>query len=106
MDAGREGVVGGRDDAMDRVPMTAEGLKNLHDELERLKTQERPAISKALEEAREHGDISENAEFHAAKERQGFIEGRVAELEDAISRAEVIDTSKLSGDVVRFGANV
>ena len=90
---------------MDKVPMTAEGLKSLHAELERLKN-ERPAISKALETAREHGDISENAEYHAAKERQGFIEARVADLEDAIRRAEVIDVSKLSGKAVKFGATV
>ncbi len=91
---------------MEKAPMTAEGLSQLEDELRRLKTEERPGVIRALAEAREHGDISENAEFHAARERQGFIEGRVAEIEDIISRAEVIDTSKLSGKVVRFGANV
>ena len=91
---------------MDKVPMTAEGLKNLEAELDRLKNEERPAISKALETAREHGDISENAEYHAAKERQGFVEARVADLEDAVRRAEVIDVSKLSGSTVKFGATV
>jgi len=86
--------------------MTPEGLARLEDELRRLKNDERPAVIRAIAEAREHGDLSENAEYHAARERQGFIEGRVAELEDIISRAEVIDASKLSGDVVRFGARV
>ena len=86
--------------------MTREGLDNLEDERRRLKNQERPAVIKAIAEAREHGDLSENAEYHAARERQSFIEGRLAELEDIISRADVIDTSKLSGDTVRFGATV
>ncbi len=90
---------------MDKVPMTAAGLQSLHAELDRLKN-ERPAISKALEAAREHGDIAENAEYHAAKERQGFIEARLADLEDAIRRADVIDVSKLSGSTVKFGATV
>jgi transcription elongation factor GreA len=91
---------------MDRLPMTANGYARLQDELKHLKSVERPAIIKALEEAREHGDLSENAEYHAAKERQAFIEGRVAEIEDKISRAQVIDVSKLSGNTVRFGATV
>ncbi|MBM3565234.1 MAG: transcription elongation factor GreA [Alphaproteobacteria bacterium] len=91
---------------MEKIPMTPEGLARLEDELRRLKNDERPAVIRAIAEAREHGDLSENAEYHAARERQGFIEGRVAELEDIISRAEVIDASKLSGDVVRFGARV
>lgn len=91
---------------MDKVPMTAEGLKALEDELRRLKTEERPAVIQAIAEARAHGDLSENAEYNAAREKQSFIEGRVAELEDVISRAEVIDTSGLSGDTVRFGAIV
>ena len=91
---------------MDKVPMTADGLISLETELTRLKNEERPAISKALEAAREHGDLSENAEYHAAKERQSFVEGRVAELEDIISRVNVIDISKLSGDVIKFGATV
>lgn len=91
---------------MDRLPMTANGYSRLQEELKHLKSVERPAIIKALEEAREHGDLSENAEYHAAKERQAFIEGRVAEIEDKISRAQVIDVSKLSGTTVRFGATV
>jgi transcription elongation factor GreA len=91
---------------MDKIPMTPEGLARLEDELRRLKIDERPAVVRAIAAAREHGDLSENAEYHAARERQGFIEGRVAELEDILSRAEAIDSSKLSGDVVRFGATV
>ncbi len=90
---------------MDTVPMTASGLAKLEEELKRLK-EERPVISKAIGVAREHGDISENAEYHAAKERQGMIEARLKELEGVISYAEVIDPSKLSGDVVKFGATV
>ncbi len=86
--------------------MTPDGFTRLEGELKRLKTVERPAIIRAIADAREHGDLTENAEYHAARERQSFVEGRVAELEDVISRAEVIDTTKLSGDVVRFGANV
>ncbi len=86
--------------------MTQEGLDNLEEELKRLKTVERPAIIKAIAAAREHGDLSENAEYHAARERQSFAEGRLAELEDIVSRAEVIDTTKLSGKVIRFGAKV
>ena len=91
---------------MEKFPMTREGLVVLEDERRRLKNEERPAVIKAIAEAREHGDLSENAEYHAARERQSFIEGRLAELEDIISRADVIDTSKLSGDTVRFGAIV
>ena len=91
---------------MQKIPMTAEGHKALDDELKRLKTEERPAVIQAISEAREHGDLSENAEYHAAKERQGWIEGRVAELEDKLARAQVIDTSKMSGDTVKFGATV
>jgi len=90
----------------DKVPMTAEGFARLEAELKQLKTQARPEVIKAIAEAREHGDLSENAEYHAARERQSFIEGRVAELEDKISRAQVIDPSKLSGDTVKFGATV
>ncbi len=89
-----------------KVPMTAEGYRRLEAELDRLKNTERPAISKALEAAREHGDISENAEYHAAKERQGLVEARIADLEDAVRRADVIDVSKLSGTTVKFGATV
>lgn len=86
--------------------MTARGFIRLQEELKHLKSVERPAVIKAIAEAREHGDLSENAEYHAARERQSFIEGRVMELEDKISRAEVIDVSKLSGNAVKFGATV
>lgn len=86
--------------------MTAEGYSALDDELRRLKTQERPAVIAAIAEARLHGDLSENAEYHAAKDRQGWIEGRIAEIEDKIARAQVIDVSKLSGAQVKFGATV
>ncbi len=86
--------------------MTAEGYTVLDEELKRLKTQERPSVIAAIAEARSHGDLSENAEYHAAKERQGWIEGRIAEIEDKIARAQVIDVSKLSGSQVKFGATV
>lgn len=91
---------------MDRVPITPEGLERLQDELRRLKGDDRPTIIRAIAEAREHGDLSENAEYHAAKERQSFIEGRIAELEDKTSRAQVIDPKTMSGGTVRFGATV
>ncbi|HUJ02889.1 MAG TPA: transcription elongation factor GreA [Rhizomicrobium sp.] len=91
---------------MERIPMTAEGYKALEDEINHLKTVERPSVIKMIAEARAHGDLSENAEYHAAKERQGFIEGRVMELEDKLGRADVIDVSKLSGSTVKFGATV
>jgi transcription elongation factor GreA len=91
---------------MQRIPMTAEGYKALEVELKNLKSVERPEIIQAIAEAREHGDLSENAEYHAAKEKQSHIEGRIAELEDKTARAEVIDTSKLSGDNIKFGATV
>jgi len=91
---------------MERVPMTKEGLIALEDELRRLKSEERPAVIQAIAAAREHGDLSENAEYHAAREKQSFIEGRVIELEDIVSRAEAIDTSEMSGDIIRFGATV
>ncbi len=91
---------------MEKVPMTAEGFAALDQELKRLKTEERPAIIQAISEARSHGDLSENAEYHAAKERQSFIEGRVAELEDKIARAQIIDIARLSGKNVKFGATV
>jgi len=91
---------------MEKVPMTAEGHTAMMDEIKHLKSVERPRIIKAIEEARSHGDLSENAEYHAAKEQQGWTEARVAELEDKISRADVIDISKLSGDTVKFGAKV
>jgi transcription elongation factor GreA len=89
-----------------KVPMTAEGFARLEVELRHLKSVARPEVIKAIAEAREHGDLSENAEYHAARERQSFIEGRVAELEDKIARAQVIDPSKLSGSTVKFGATV
>ena len=91
---------------MNKIPMTSDGFGRLEEELKQLKSVERPAIIRAIAEAREHGDISENAEYHAARERQSFIEGRVLELEDKIARAEVIDVSKLSGKVIKFGATV
>jgi transcription elongation factor GreA len=91
---------------MERIPMTAGGYKALEDEISHLKVVERPAVIKMIEEARSHGDLSENAEYHAAKERQAFIEGRMMDLEDKLSRAEVIDVSKLSGKTVKFGATV
>jgi len=91
---------------MDRIPMTASGYKALEDEITHLKLVERPAVIKMITEARSHGDLSENAEYHAAKERQAFIEGRVMDLEDKLSRADVIDVSKLSGKTVKFGAIV
>lgn len=91
---------------MEKVPMTKEGYENLLTEIKRLKTVDRPAVVKAIEEARSHGDLSENAEYHAAREKQGFIEGRLNELEDKIARAEVIDVSQLSGRTIRFGATV
>jgi transcription elongation factor GreA len=91
---------------MEKVPMTSEGYLRLQEELRHLKSVERPAVIRAIAEAREHGDISENAEYHAARERQSFIEGRLAELEDMVSRAEVIDVKKLSGNTVKFGATV
>ena len=86
--------------------MTAEGHAALDAELKRLKTVERPTVIQAIAEARQHGDLSENADYHAAKERQSFIEGRVAELEDKLARAQVIDVSRLGGDTVKFGATV
>lgn len=86
--------------------MTAGGLKNLELELKRLRNEERPAVIRAIAEAREHGDIAENAEYHAAKDKQGFIEARVKDLEGKVSLAEVIDVSELSGDTVKFGATV
>jgi transcription elongation factor GreA len=91
---------------MERIPMTAGGFKALEDEVNHLKTVERPSIIRMIAEARAHGDLSENAEYHAAKERQAFVEGRVMELEDKIGRADVIDVSKLSGATVKFGATV
>lgn len=86
--------------------MTAHGLEQLQQELKHLKNVERHAVIKAIAEAREHGDLSENAEYHAARDRQGFIEGRIKELEGKIARAEVIDVSTLSGKDIKFGATV
>ena len=86
--------------------MTAGGFEALGEERKFLKTVERPSIIKAIEVAREHGDLSENAEYHAARERQSFTEGRLAELEDVISRAEVIDPTSITGKIIRFGATV
>ncbi|HEV7159258.1 MAG TPA: transcription elongation factor GreA [Caulobacteraceae bacterium] len=91
---------------MEKVPMTAEGFHALDEELRRLKTQERPAVTAAIGEARTHGDLSENAEYHAAKDRQGWIESRIAEIEDRMARAQIIDVSRLSGAQVKFGATV
>ncbi len=90
----------------ERIPMLLSGFEALKEELQRLKGVERPAVVRAIEEARAHGDLSENAEYHAAKERQGMIEARVMELEDRLARAEVIDPSRLDGDKVMFGATV
>ncbi|MCC5985496.1 MAG: transcription elongation factor GreA [Rhodobacteraceae bacterium] len=90
---------------MDKIPLTRGGFQKLEAELKRLKSQERPAIIRAIAEAREHGDLSENAEYHSAREKQSFIEGRVKELEGIIGRAEVIDTARLSGPI-KFGAHV
>jgi transcription elongation factor GreA len=89
-----------------KFPMTAPGLQRLEDELRQLKSEERPSIIRAIAEARSHGDLSENAEYHAARERQSFIEGRIAELEEIVSGVEVIDPSSLSGEHVKFGAHV
>ena len=90
----------------EKIPMTADGLSKLKSELENLRNYQRPNIIKAIAEAREHGDLSENAEYHAAREKQSFIEGRISELENKISRAEVIDTSSLDNSKVVFGATV
>ncbi|MCA0273322.1 MAG: transcription elongation factor GreA [Proteobacteria bacterium] len=90
---------------MEKIPMTRAGFAVLEQELKALKSVERPAVIKAIAEAREHGDLSENAEYHAARERQSFVEGRIKELESIISRADVIDTSRLTG-AVKFGATV
>ncbi|MGB7335598.1 MAG: transcription elongation factor GreA [Salaquimonas sp.] len=91
---------------MEKVPMTPEGHKMLEIELRKRQSEDRPAIVAAIAEARAHGDLSENAEYHAAKEQQSHNEGRIAELEDVLSRAEIIDVSKLSGSTVKFGATV
>lgn len=90
---------------MDKIPITRGGYKSLERELTELRSKERPAVIRQIAEAREHGDLSENAEYHAAREKQGFIEGRIKELESILSRCEVIDPSKLSGSI-KFGATV
>jgi transcription elongation factor GreA len=90
----------------EKVPMLAEGHRKLTDELKRLRIEERPAIVEAIEVARAHGDLSENAEYHAAKERQGHVEATIADLEDRLSRAMIIDPTTLSGNKVLFGATV
>ena len=91
---------------MDMIPMTAEGYAALEGELKQRQTVDRPRIIEHIAEARSHGDLSENAEYHAAKESQSLNEGRIAELEDKLARAEIIDVSKLSGDTITFGATV
>jgi transcription elongation factor GreA len=91
---------------VEKNPITPEGAQKLRDELHRRKTVDRPAITQMIGEARAHGDLSENAEYHAARERGGFNEGRIKEIEDKLARAEIIDISKISGDRVAFGATV
>ena len=92
--------------ATEKIPMTAEGFRSLEEELKHLRQVERPEIIRAIGAAREHGDLSENAEYHSAREKQGFIEGRILELEDVISRADIIDPKTLTGNTIRFGATV
>ena len=91
---------------MERFPITLRGHQKLTDEIKILKSVERPAVIQAIAEARELGDLSENAEYHAAREKQSFIEGRIMDLEDKSSRAEIIDISKMSGPSVKFGASI
>ena len=91
---------------MDKIPMTAAGYAALEQELKHCQQVERPRIIQQITEARSHGDLSENAEYHAAKEAQSLNEGRIAELEDKLARAEIIDVSKLSGETIKFGATV
>lgn len=91
---------------MQKVPITTAGIAQLETELKQLKTVDRPNVIEAIAEARSHGDLSENAEYSAARERQSFIEGRILELEDKLSRADVIDPAKMAGDVIKFGATV
>lgn len=91
---------------MEKVPMTTSGHTALEAELKDLKSVRRPAVIEAIAEARAHGDLSENAEYHAAKEQQSFIEGRIQELESALGRAQIIDPASLSGETVKFGATV
>ncbi len=99
-------VIAKRVDILQKFPMTAPGLQRLEEELRHLKSVERPSVIRAIAEARSHGDLSENAEYHAARERQSFIEGRVIELEEVVSAAEVIDPTSLSGDQIKFGAHI
>ena len=91
---------------MEKIPFTQSGLEKIKSELQKLKNVERQQVIRAIADAREHGDLSENAEYHAARERQSFIEGRITELEDVTSRAEVIDTSRITGETVTFGVTV
>jgi transcription elongation factor GreA len=91
---------------MERIPMTAAGFTRLEAELKELKSNARPSVIQAIATAREHGDLSENAEYHAAKEQQSLIEGRIAELADKLGRSEVIDVTSISGDQVKFGATI
>ncbi|WP_421932242.1 transcription elongation factor GreA [Phenylobacterium sp.] len=91
---------------MDKVPMTVQGFRALDEDLKRLKTIERPAVTVAIGEARLHGDLKENAEYHSAKDRQGWIEGQIVQIGDMMARAQVIDVSKLSGTQIKFGATV
>jgi len=91
---------------VERIPMTREGYEKIKAELDNLKRNVRPGVMQEIQDARAHGDINENAEFHAAKEKQSFVEGRIQELTSKLSRAEIIDTSKLSGETVVFGATV
>jgi transcription elongation factor GreA len=102
----RYGVRQEEKETMDKIPMTAAGYTQLETELKRCQSVERPRIIQQITEARTHGDLSENAEYHAAKEQQSLNEGRIAELEDKLARADVIDVSKLSGDSIKFGATV
>ena len=91
---------------MEKIPFTISCLEKIKLELNNLKKEERPQVIKAIATAREHGDLKENAEYHAAKEKQSFIEGRISELEDVISRANIIDLNKLAGDKITFGTSV
>lgn len=91
---------------MDKYPVTAEGFKRLEAELKQMKTVDRPAVIAQIAEARDHGDLSENAEYHAARDKQSFLEGRIGELEAYVSRSEVVNVASLAGDIVRFGATV
>ena len=91
---------------MEKIPFTLSGLKKIQSELNKLKKEERPLIIKAISVAREHGDLKENAEYHAAKDKQSFTEGRITELEDVVSRAEIIDLSKVTGKTVTFGTQI